>query len=149
MPLISSATRFLANGQAALLAACCFRAATRGSLATSTTTPSISGLAANEASLLPSVPPPGTVVPSASLEESVRITVCEPGVGSGRPWRQRRVASRPRSDVAPFETDTVNWLPGVERAALAADPHVEAAGVVPGVDDDRLVARALRRRDRR
>ena len=110
MPLISSATRFWANGQAALSPACCFSAATRASLATSTTTPPISGLPAKVVSLAPSVPPPGSGASSATFDESVRITVWIPAaVAAARGVSV--VSVTPAQVVAPFETDTVNWPP--------------------------------------
>ena len=110
MPLISSATRFCANGQAAFAAACSFSAATRASVATSTTTPPISGLALNASSLLPSVPPPGSGAVIETFEESVRITVRTPV--SAEAGRGVRVVSvTPAQLVAPFVTETMNWLP--------------------------------------
>ncbi len=110
MPLVSSATRFCANGQAAFAAACSFSAATRASAATSTTTPAISGLALNASSLLPSVPPPGSGAVSETFEESVRIRVRTPVPAAGA--RGVSVVSvTPAQLVAPFVTETVNWLP--------------------------------------
>ncbi len=109
MPLISSATRFCANGQAEFCVACSFSAATRASPATSTRTPPISGLALNVVSLLPSVPPPGSVVLSATFDESVRMSVRTP-VSVEAVRGVSVVSVTPAQEVVPLVTLTVNWL---------------------------------------
>jgi hypothetical protein len=85
MRLISSATRFFANGHAGFAAACAFSAMTRASLPTSTTIPLTSLRAANVASLARSVPPPGMLSGSSSgsFPESTTMTVARPVFSAG------------------------------------------------------------------
>ena len=106
MLLISSATRFVAYGQELLAAACVLSAPTRGSPATSKTTPPISLRLANVASLPASVP-------STSFDESVRITVVYVDPGAVRDACGRGLT--PSQLVAPFATPMLNW-PVFEKA---------------------------------
>src|SRR4249919_2595870 len=109
MPLISSATRFFANGQAGLAAACARSALTRSADDTSTTMPATSLRAANAVSLSRSVAPeaPGSTASSATFDASVTITVFSPDAGCGG-CVVIAVSVTPVQVVAPLVTASVN-----------------------------------------
>ena len=112
MPLISSATRFCANGQAAFAVGLQLQRGDTG----------VGGDVDDDASdLRPGLErvelarracrrPPAVAV-SETFEESVRITVLDARSAAGAGRGVRVVSVTPAQLVAPFVTETMNWLP--------------------------------------
>ena len=112
MPLISSATRFFANGHAGLFAACCSERldpAVAGDVDDDAADFAARGERRRACCAASRRPGPGSVASSATFDESVSSTVFKPDAGTaGR--GVSTVSVTPAQVVTPLVTLSVNGL---------------------------------------